>query len=125
MTSDIAREWKDVNAHRRNQMRHLPVVPSDYAESMIVFLLDTYVAFRALQSRVHEVWVLLRFVHEGLAPLYTSSDVFETFPFPKNWENYPSFEAAGREYCQFRADNDKQAGEEVVTNNAQRNTAGK
>lgn len=36
MTSDIAREWKDADAHRRNQMRHLPVVPSDYPDPVAV-----------------------------------------------------------------------------------------
>ena len=75
-----------------------------YAESMIVFPLDTYAAFCALQSRVHEVWA--RFFGSSLKDdlRYTPSDVFETFPFPENWETHPSLEAAGKEYYEFRAD---------------------
>ena len=74
-----------------------------YAESMIVFPLDTYAAFCALQSRVHEVWA--RFFGSSMKDdlRYTPSDVFETFPFPENWETHPALEAAGKEYYQFRA----------------------
>ena len=75
-----------------------------YAESMIVFPLDTYAAFCALQSRPHEVWA--RFFGSSLKDdlRYTPSDVFETFPFPANWETAPVLEAAGKEYYEFRAD---------------------
>ena len=74
-----------------------------YAESMIVFPLDTYAAFCALQSRVHEAWA--RFFGSSMKDdlRYTPSDVFETFPFPENWETHPALEAAGKEYYQFRA----------------------
>ena len=34
---------------------------------------------------------------------YTSSDCFETFPFPEHWEAHPALEAAGREYHDCRA----------------------
>jgi hypothetical protein len=34
---------------------------------------------------------------------YTSSDCFETFPFPVNYEHSPVLEAAGRAYYEFRA----------------------
>ena len=75
-----------------------------YADSLDVFPLDTYAAFCALQCRVHEVWA--RFFGSTLEDRlrYTPSDVFETFPFPENWETRPSLEAAGKEYYQFRAD---------------------
>ena len=35
---------------------------------------------------------------------YTPSDVFETFPFPRNWTTDPTLEAAGEAYYDFRAD---------------------
>ena len=75
-----------------------------YASGVIIFPFDTYAAFCALQSRVHEVWA--RFFGSTLEDRlrYTPSDVFETFPFPENWETHPSLEAAGKEYYQFRAD---------------------
>lgn len=34
---------------------------------------------------------------------YTSSDCFETLPFPQNWETHPNLETAGNEYYEFRA----------------------
>ena len=75
-----------------------------FANTLVVFPLDTYAAFCALQSRVHEVWA--RFFGSSLEDRlrYTPSDVFETFPFPENWDSHPALEAAGKEYYQFRAD---------------------
>ena len=74
-----------------------------YAHSLVVFPFDTYAAFCTLQCRVHEVWA--RFFGSSMKDdlRYTPSDVFETFPFPENWETHPSLEAAGQEYYQFRA----------------------
>ena len=34
---------------------------------------------------------------------YTSSDCFETFPFPRGWHADPALEAAGKAYYKFRA----------------------
>ena len=75
-----------------------------FAHSLVVFPLETYSAFCALQSRVHELWA--RFFGSTLEDRlrYTPSDVFETFPFPANWTAHPDLEAAGKEYYQFRAD---------------------
>ena len=75
-----------------------------FANTLVVFPFDTYAAFCALQSRVHEVWT--RFFGSTLEDRlrYTPSDVFETFPFPANWETAPVLEAAGKEYYEFRAD---------------------
>ena len=75
-----------------------------YAETTIVFPLDTYAAFCTLQSRVHEMWAHFFGSTLGDGPRYTPSDVFETFPFPANWETAPVLEAAGKEYYEFRAD---------------------
>ena len=74
-----------------------------YAESMIVFPLDTHAAFCALQSRPHEIWA--RFFGSSMKDdlRYTPSDCFETFPFPENWETHSALEAAGKTYYDFRA----------------------
>ena len=74
-----------------------------YAESLILFPLDTHAAFCALQSRPHEIWA--RFFGSTLEERlrYTPSDVFGTFPFPHNWTAHPSFEAIGQAYYDFRA----------------------
>ena len=74
-----------------------------YAESTIVFPLDTHAAFCALQARPHEIWA--RFFGSSLKDdlRYTPSDCFETFPFPENWETLPVLETAGKTYYDFRA----------------------
>jgi hypothetical protein len=74
-----------------------------YSDSLIVFPLDTYAAFAALQSRPHELWA--RFFGSSLEDRlrYTPSDVFETFPFPAGWRDDARLEAAGRAYYEFRA----------------------
>ena len=56
------------------------------------------------QSRLHETWaVFLGSSHEDWLR-YPSSDCFETFPFPKNWETNPNLEAIGKQYYEFRAE---------------------
>ncbi|MDP2958679.1 MAG: N-6 DNA methylase [Longimicrobiales bacterium] len=75
-----------------------------YSEQLIVFPLETYAAFCALQSRPHELWA--RFLGSSMKDdlRYTPSDCFETFPFPEDWATQPALEAAGRAYYEFRAD---------------------
>ena len=75
-----------------------------YAGPHCVFALDTVAAFCALQSRPHEIWA--RFFGSSMKDdlRYTISDVFETFPFPRNWTTDPTFEAVGQAYYDFRAD---------------------
>ena len=74
-----------------------------YAETVIVFPLQTFAAFCVLQSRTHEIWA--RFFGSSLEDRlrYTPSDCFETFPFPEGWETDGSLEAAGRSYYEYRA----------------------
>ena len=73
-----------------------------FAESLVVFPLETRAAFCSLQSRPHEIWA--RFFGSSLEDRlrYTPSDCFETFPFPKGWETAPTLEAAGQTYYDFR-----------------------
>ena len=84
----------------------LAMVPSGqvYSHKLIVFPLATHAAFCALQSRLHETWSRFFGATLGDALTYNPSDVFETFPFPRNWTNDPTLEAAGRAYYSFRAD---------------------
>ncbi len=74
-----------------------------FAHSLAVFPFESHAAFCTLQSRVHEIWA--RFFGSSLKDdlRYTPSDIFETFPFSKNWETHPALEAAGKEYYEFRA----------------------
>ena len=74
-----------------------------YAETLIVFPFDTYPAFCALQSRLHEIWAR-KFGSSMKDDLrYTPSDCFETFPFPINWSRRPDFDTVGEEYYEFRS----------------------
>jgi hypothetical protein len=74
-----------------------------YSKTLAVFLLDSYAAFGALQSRPHEIWA--RFFGSSMKDdlRYTPSDCFETFPFPENWQAHRALEAAGKAYYEFRA----------------------
>ena len=80
-------------------------LPSDwiFAHTLNVFLLTRYEDFALLQSRPHEIWA--RFFGSSMKDdlRYTTSDCFETFPFPENWGNHPTLEAAGKAYYEFRA----------------------
>ena len=72
-------------------------------EKIVVFPFTRTAPFSVLQSRVHEIWA--RFFSSTLKDdlQYTSSDCFETFPFPERWETHPALEAAGKIYYEFRA----------------------
>jgi hypothetical protein len=76
------------------------VIPN---EATVCFAAFSSAAFCTLQSRIHEVWY--RFLGSSIKddPRYTPSDCFETFPFPKSWDEAPALEAAGRAYEEFRA----------------------
>jgi hypothetical protein len=53
---------------------------------------------------MHEIWV--RFFGSTMKDdaVYTPSDCFETFPFPKDFETNPALESAAKAYYEFRAD---------------------
>jgi len=74
-----------------------------YADSLVVFPLDSYAGFCALQARPHEIWA--RFFGSSMKDdlRYTPSDCFETFPFPERWESHPALEASGEAYYEHRA----------------------
>ncbi|MBA2116684.1 DNA methyltransferase [Bremerella alba] len=76
--------------------------PSSYvfADSLVVFRFSDFSEFCIMQSRVHEIWA--RFFSSSMKDdlRYTSSDSFETFPFPNN----PSLcRSSGELYETYRA----------------------
>ena len=83
----------------------LAMLPAEmvFGNTLDVFPYQTYAAFCALQSRVHEIWA--RFFGSSLEDRlrYTPSDCFETFPFPEGWESHTVLETAGKAYYEFRA----------------------
>lgn len=74
-----------------------------FSHALVLFPLETYAAFCALQSRPHEIWA--RFFGSSMKDdlRYTPSDCFETFPFPIDWETHPALEEAGKAYYEYRA----------------------
>jgi len=74
-----------------------------FSHKLIVFPLDRWGHFAALQTRVHEVWRRFFGATLGDALTYNPSDVFDTFPFPPNSETHPTLEAAGKAYYEYRA----------------------
>jgi len=74
-----------------------------FAESLIVFPFETKATFCALQARPHEIWA--KFFGSSFKDdiRYTPSDVFETFPFPNDWDTDLLLEAAGAAYYDHRA----------------------
>ncbi|NKB58547.1 MAG: N-6 DNA methylase [Alphaproteobacteria bacterium] len=86
---------------------HLAVARMDanmvFADSLVVFVFDTFGPFASLQSRLHEIWA--RFFSSSMKDdlRYAPSDCFETFPFPPRFETDPELESAGQAYHDFRA----------------------
>ena len=74
-----------------------------YNEKIVVFPFQDYFFFCLIQSRAHEVWArcFSSTLKDDLQ--YTSSDCFETFPFPEHFESNPSLESSGQAYYEFRA----------------------
>lgn len=68
-----------------------------------VFPLPQYTSFAVLQSQVHEIWA--RFFASSMKDdmRYTPSDCFETFPFPRGWEESRVLEEIGERYYNYRA----------------------
>ena len=101
----IARLRYVLAVSRVGQQCAITALPSHmvFADSLIIFPLDTEAAFCALQSRPHEIWA--RFFGSSMKDdlRYTPSDVFETFPFPRNWTTNPALDAAGQAYYDSRA----------------------
>jgi len=74
-----------------------------FSDGLVVFPLDSLACFAAIQCRAHEMWA--RFLGSSLEDRlrYTTSDCFDTFPFPEGFETNLRLEAAGKAYYEFRA----------------------
>jgi hypothetical protein len=75
-----------------------------YDQKLIVFALSDLPRVAVLQSRIHETWALFFGSSFKDDPVYTPSDVFETFPFPRWFARIDRVEELGRRYFDFRAD---------------------
>ena len=74
-----------------------------FDQRLVVFALNKFSDFCTLNSRIHENWVLLLGASMKDDPIYTPSDCFQTFPFPKNYETNPTLEEIGKTYYEYRA----------------------
>ncbi len=74
-----------------------------FAHTLNVFPIEPDAFFAVLQSCVHETWA--RFFASSLEDRlrYAPSDCFETFPFPRGWEESATLEDIGRRYDAHRA----------------------
>ena len=74
-----------------------------FSDGVVVFADSRRSFFSCLQARPHELWG--RFFASSMKDdlRYTPSDCFETFPFPRGWEQKPALEAIGQRYHDFRA----------------------
>ncbi len=74
-----------------------------FSDQLLIMICDRHAGFCLLASRPHEVWA--RFFSSSMKDdmRYTPSDCFETFPFPKDFEQNPALESAGQTYYEFRA----------------------
>lgn len=74
------------------------------SERLVIIVNKGFATFALIQSQIHEFWA--RFLGSSLEDrlVYTSSDCFETFPFPDNFESDKELEQAGQNYYEFRAE---------------------
>jgi hypothetical protein len=86
--------------------RMFALMPSHYVfdQRLIVLTKDSWCFFAVVSSRIHEVWSLFLGSTMKDDPVYTSTDCFETFPLPANYETRSALEQVGEEYHKLRAD---------------------
>lgn len=73
------------------------VVPS---EQVVVLATDDYADFAVLQSRIHDAWVRMFATHMGEGIRYSTSECFDSFPFP---ERTDALRGAGKRLYEARA----------------------
>jgi len=74
-----------------------------FSNKLVVINKRSWAAFSILQSQMHQYWADFMGSSMKDDPVYTPSDCFETFPFPKDFESNPALEKAGQEYYEYRA----------------------
>lgn len=70
-----------------------------YSHKLVVFAEEDYKHFALVQSSLHTEWVLAFGSTLETRPVYTPTDCFETFPFPKNLQGLAE---TGERYYQHR-----------------------
>jgi hypothetical protein len=75
------------------------------ANTLYAFPMETYSAFRVLQSRLHDAWTRALSSTLETRLNYSATDCFDTFPFPKLDPRtvIPSLETIGQELYDARA----------------------
>ena len=81
-------------------------LPSDWVfdQKVVVFADATWPFFAAMSSRPHELWATFFGSTMKDDPVYTPSDCFYTFPFPRGFESNEAIHCAGQAFHEFRAD---------------------
>ena len=76
---------------------------SIFAHSLVVFAIESFAGFAAIQSRVHEIWA--RFFSGSALSLsrYNPSDCFVTYPFANDWQRRQDLEYIGQKYFVARS----------------------
>jgi hypothetical protein len=73
-----------------------------YTHAIGLFVNDTFSFFAVLQSNLHSIWAW-QFGSTMKSDLrYTSSDIFENFPFPQNYHKAINLEKIGESYHEHR-----------------------
>jgi hypothetical protein len=73
-----------------------------FDQKLVVFSLDDFASFAVLQSTIHLSWAYFFGSTMKDDPVYTSSDCFEPFPFPKHYLSSELLLEVGEAYYNFR-----------------------
>jgi hypothetical protein len=88
-----------------SEMHMMALVPASivYSHAAVAFAFDDYYHFALLQSNVHEAWVWKYASSLESRNRYTTTECFETFPFPEPSEDLKSVpDKAGETYYEHR-----------------------
>lgn len=85
-------------------MHMLRFIPTDwvFTEGVVVFCLDDFASFAALQCRVHDVWLTKYASTMKLDVRYVPLSCFRPFPFPLDWREHEALNASGRASYEYR-----------------------
>ncbi|TAK32811.1 MAG: class I SAM-dependent DNA methyltransferase, partial [Myxococcaceae bacterium] len=74
-----------------------------FSHKIVIFSEETSAFFAVMQSRLHVDWAAFFGSTMKDDPVYTPSDCFVTFPFPRGWESSVALDDIGRRYDVHRA----------------------
>lgn len=86
-------------------MHSVAIVRNEYvfSDKVVVFNFDPLASLAILQSRIHETWMNLFKTTMKDDRIYTIERIFETFPFPVDFESAGMLRSAGESYNNHRA----------------------